>query len=87
MHTTVMYLSLADSNMQVRFGLKVVWESWVGGIWLMTFSGLFLWVGSSKTHYFIDFKNLSSSEHLSGLNDLNSPKITGLNDLNSLFGL
>ena len=24
-----MYLALADRNMQVRFGLKVVWESWV----------------------------------------------------------
>ena len=23
----VMYLALADSNMQIRFGLKVVWES------------------------------------------------------------
>ena len=68
-----MYLALADSNMQVRFGLKVVWESWVG---------------YNSNHYIIDFKNLSSSEHLSGLNDLNRPdKITGLNDLNSLFGL
>ena len=28
----IMYLVLADRNMQVRFGLKVVWESWVGGI-------------------------------------------------------
>ena len=30
----IMYLVLADRTMQVRFGLKVVWESWVGGIWL-----------------------------------------------------
>ena len=38
--------------------------------------------------YIIDFKNLSGSEHLSGLNDLNSHhNLTGLNDLNSLFGL
>ena len=28
----IMYLVLADRNMQVRFGLKVVWESRVGGI-------------------------------------------------------
>jgi hypothetical protein len=28
----IMYLALADRNIQVRFGLKVVWESWVGGI-------------------------------------------------------
>ena len=28
----IMYLALADRNMQVRFGLKVVWESLVGGI-------------------------------------------------------
>ena len=34
------YLSVADRNMHVRFGLKVVWESWVGRIWLMT-----LWFG------------------------------------------
>ena len=41
-----------------------------------------------NSHYIIDFKNLSGSEHLSGLNDLNRPNnITGLNDLNSLFGL
>ena len=26
------YLALADRNMQVRFGLKVVWESLVVGI-------------------------------------------------------
>jgi hypothetical protein len=31
-----MYLVLADRNMQVRFGLKVVWEFWVVGIWPMT---------------------------------------------------
>ena len=41
-----------------------------------------------RDSYIIDFKNLSGSEHLSGLNDLNRPNnITGLNDLNSLFGL
>ena len=28
----IMYLVLADRNMQVRFGLKVIWESKVGGI-------------------------------------------------------
>ena len=31
---------LADRNMQVRFGLQVIWEFWVGGIWLMI-----LWFG------------------------------------------
>ena len=36
----IMYLVLADRNMQVRFGLKVVWESWLGGIWL-----IILWFG------------------------------------------
>ena len=42
----------------------------------------------NSSHYIIDFKNLSGSKHLSGLNDLNRPNnITGLNDLNSLFGL
>ena len=42
----------------------------------------------NSSHYIIDFKNLSGSEHLSGLNDLNIPNNhTGLNDLNSLFGL
>ena len=42
---------------------------------------------SNSNHYIIDFKNLSGSEHLSGLNDLNRPdKITCLNGLNSLFG-
>ena len=34
------YLALGDRNMQVRFGLKVDWESWIGGIWLIT-----LWFG------------------------------------------
>ena len=28
----IMYLALADRNMQVRFGLKVDWEFGVGGI-------------------------------------------------------
>ena len=43
---------------------------------------------SDSSHYIIDFKNLSGSENLSGLNDLNRhDKITGLNDINSLFGL
>ena len=32
----IIYLALADRNMQIRFGLKVVWEFWVRGIWLMT---------------------------------------------------
>ena len=42
----------------------------------------------NSSHCIIDFKNLSGSEHLSGLNDLNRPdKINGLNNLNSLFGL
>ena len=27
----------------------------------------------NSSHYIIDFKNLSGSEHLSGLNDLNRP--------------
>ena len=31
----IMHLILADRNMQVRFGLKVVWESWIVVIWLM----------------------------------------------------
>ena len=36
----------------------------------------------------MDFKGLSGSENLSGLNNLNRhDTITGLNDLNSLFGL
>ena len=34
------YLALADRNIQVRFSLKVVWESWVVGIWPMS-----LWFG------------------------------------------
>ena len=36
----LMYLALTDRNVQVRFGLKVVGESWVVGIWPMT-----LWYG------------------------------------------
>ena len=36
----LMYLALADRNMQVRFSLKVVGESWVVEIWPMT-----LWFG------------------------------------------
>ena len=28
----IMYLALRDRNIQVRFGLKVVWESCIGGI-------------------------------------------------------
>ena len=28
----IMYLALADENKQVRFGLKVGWESLIGGI-------------------------------------------------------
>ena len=32
----IMYLALVDRNMQVRFGLKVIWESLVRGIWFMT---------------------------------------------------
>ena len=36
----IIYLALADTNMVVIFGLKVVWGSWVRGIWLMT-----LWFG------------------------------------------
>ena len=36
----LMYLALTDRIMQVRFGLKVVGESWVVGIWPMT-----LWFG------------------------------------------
>ena len=36
----LMYLALADRNMQVKFGLKVAGESWVVGIWPMT-----LWFG------------------------------------------
>ena len=36
----IMYLVLADTNIQVRLGLKVFWESWVGGIWVMI-----LWFG------------------------------------------
>ena len=28
----IMYLALADKNKQVRFGLKVGWESLIGGI-------------------------------------------------------
>ena len=28
----IVYLVLADRNMQVRFGLKVIWEFRVGGI-------------------------------------------------------
>ena len=40
------------------------------------------------SHQIIDFKNMSGSENLSGLNDLNRhDNITGLNELNSLFGL
>ena len=41
-----------------------------------------------SSHWIIDFKNLSDSKNLSGLNDLNRyDKITDLNDLNSLCGL
>ena len=25
----IMYLALRDGNIKVRFGLKVVWESWI----------------------------------------------------------
>ena len=54
----------------------------------MTFSGLLMFDGSLKIHYFIDFKDFSGFETLSGLNDLNRhDNITGLNDLNSLLGL
>ena len=40
------------------------------------------------SHQIIDFKNMSGSENLNGLNDLNRhDNITGLNELNNLFGL
>ena len=46
------------------------------------------WKWGHFSHQLIDFKCVSGSENLSGLNDLiRHDNITGLNDLNNIFGL
>ena len=40
--TFMFWFALRDRNMQVRFGLKVFWESWVVDIWHLTYDLLFL---------------------------------------------
>ena len=56
MTSTASTTSVASMTSIASFHQKITeLDGFINPGFKMTFSGLFMWVGSSKTHYFIDF--------------------------------